>query len=371
MSPTDAITTGLESERARAARSPAQPSGGALPVAARRHPLVAAVRRALVQSCEVALDVEAGPILVGVSGGADSLALLLALRGLQHQLDDTAPAFRPIAVHVNHHLRGKASMADAKFVSERCATLGIECAVRDAAVDPDQPGVEATARRRRYEAFTEEAATRGIDIVAVAHHAEDQFETMLMNLARGAGLDGLSGMAWSRPLGPTCRLIRPLLRESRAAGRSLCDAAGVHSRYDEMNQAVTYARTRVRHVVRPMLEAIWPGAPQRAAATAEILALASQLLEERLEATFGAATCRAWPRRSLAALPVALVASGLRRAAVGALGCGTDDLEAATMFAAAERICSDRAKPARFALTGSLTVAVRAHDVRLVESKEE
>lgn len=343
----------------------------ASPIAARRHPLVASVRHALEHSCGFALDTSTGPILVGVSGGADSLALLIALRAVQHQLREAAPNFRPITVHVNHHLRGRASDADAACVKDICARFEIECIVRDAAVDPAQPGIEATARRLRYDALQAEARRLGAAVIAVAHHAEDQFETMLMNLSRGAGLDGLSGMAWSRPLSGDCRLIRPLLRETHEACRSLCATAGVRSRYDQMNHAVTFARSRVRHIVRPMLEALWPDAPRRAAATAELLDCVNDLLRERLEVTFGDAARREWPRRALAVLPAPLIAAGLRRAALHGAGSLSDDLSSAALVPAAERIREDDPRPARFRLANDFEVVVRASRVQLIQSTPE
>ena len=142
------------------------------------------------------------PGVVAVSGGADSVALLRALH--------TCHAALTVA-HVNHQLRGEESDADEAFVRDLCAALGVECRVRSVDVTALAAGdnLESTARRVRYEFFTEVANEVGAAWVATAHTADDQAETVLHRLIRGTGLQGLGGEVLhsfarsSRSLAPT------------------------------------------------------------------------------------------------------------------------------------------------------------------------
>jgi tRNA(Ile)-lysidine synthase len=126
--------------------------------------------------------------VVAVSGGADSVALLRALR---------ACGVPPTVAHVNHKLRGGDSDADEAFVRELCDSLGVPCVVKAADVAALATGanLEATARRVRYDFFAEVATEAGAAWVATAHTADDQAETVLHRLMRGTGLQGLRGIA--------------------------------------------------------------------------------------------------------------------------------------------------------------------------------
>ncbi len=333
----------------------------ALPAAARRHPLVTEVARRLSGPCAAA---SAPAIAVGVSGGADSIALLLAVAALEGR----AP--RPVAVHVHHHLRSSAD-GDAAHVEVVCERLGVPLLRRDvhpadAAGGGESPA--ATARRLRYAALAEAAGSAGTDTVAVAHHAADQFETMLMAMARGAGLDGLAGMAWRRPLegGPGGTwLVRPLLHSTRRQCEDLCTVAGVGWRDDPTNDDRSTPRGRLRADVMPALEALWPGAAQRAAATAELLETARGLLEERVAALFGAPEALQWQRGALAAAPAPFVAAGLRRAALALRPNVAGALGRAQLEPVVEAIADADRRPRYWQWPGGLVVTVTARTVSI------
>ncbi|MDY7110484.1 MAG: tRNA lysidine(34) synthetase TilS, partial [Planctomycetota bacterium] len=164
-------------------------SAAALPVAARRHRLVAELDRRLRRGDHPA----GGRLVIGVSGGADSVALLLACLALSRRRT-AETAFHPIAAHVHHHLRGESADADAAFVADLCTRFDIPLHVEHVRPGSMPGNIAENARELRYEALKRIAQETGSAAVAVAHHADDQFETMLIALCRGAGVEGLAGM---------------------------------------------------------------------------------------------------------------------------------------------------------------------------------
>ena len=153
------------------------------------HPLMRTMRQSI--SRYQLLEPHAS-VLVALSGGADSVALLLAL-----QLAD----YRPIAIHCNFHLRGEESLRDEQFCRNLTDQLGIELEVHHfdtrAYATTHGLSVEMAARELRYQVFEQEATKRGIEAIAVAHHLQDNVETLLGNLSRGTGLTGLRGIGTS------------------------------------------------------------------------------------------------------------------------------------------------------------------------------
>lgn len=191
-------------------------------------------------------------VLVAVSGGADSVALL---RGLA-EIRLTGPG-RLVGAHFNHGLRGAESEADERFVVELCQSLGLECEVGRA--DAGQlsatgaDGLEAAARTARY-AFLQAAAERlGARYVVTAHTADDQAETILHRIVRGAGLAGLAGMPRFRPLGQAVTLLRPLLGLRRSDVTAYLAGLGQPYREDSTNADAGYTRNRIRHELLPQL----------------------------------------------------------------------------------------------------------------------
>lgn len=184
------------------------------------------------------------PVVVGVSGGADSVALLHAL----HQLK-----FPCTVAHLNHQLRGAESDADEQFVRDLAHALNLPIVVGSADVralaETSGHSIEMAARQARHTFF----AQFGEMPIALAHHADDQVETFLLRLARGAGSEGLSGMAPRQQIGPLC-LIRPMLQISRSDIMAWLNQQGLTWREDASNTDENYRRNRVRHRVLPLLE---------------------------------------------------------------------------------------------------------------------
>jgi tRNA(Ile)-lysidine synthase len=190
-------------------------------------------------------------VLVAVSGGADSVALLRAMAALK-----TGGEGRLVAVHVNHQLRGEEATADEAFVVDLCRRMELPCDVGRVRVGPAgagrASGLEAAARRARYDFLAEAAGRLGARYVATAHTADDQAETILHRILRGTGIRGLAGMARARRLGPAT-LIRPLLGITRAELVAYLDAIGQPYRRDSSNRDVRFTRNRIRHKLLPQL----------------------------------------------------------------------------------------------------------------------
>ena len=202
-------------------------------------------------------------VLVAVSGGADSVALLDVLRSLAAEWSLTLHA-----VHVDHGLRSGAA-ADADFVRELCAQWHVPVHVERVAVrrEPPWEGLEAEARRARYGAFREVARRAGAQRIATAHTADDQAETVLMRILEGAGPRGLAGIAATRGM-----LIRPLLDARRADVEAHLHARGLAWVEDESNRDPRFLRNRIRHEVLPFLaEAIGPSVVDRLVRSATLV----------------------------------------------------------------------------------------------------
>ncbi len=184
--------------------------------------------------------------VVAVSGGADSVALLRALHTC---------GVAVVVAHVNHLLRGEESDGDAAFVRELCAQLGAECRVKSVDVIALAAGdnLESTARRVRYEFFSEVANEVGAAWVATAHTADDQAETVLHRLIRGTGLQGLRGIALARE-----HVVRPLLAVTRADVIEHLVAVNQPYRTDSTNADARFTRNRIRHELLPLLRTFNP-----------------------------------------------------------------------------------------------------------------
>ncbi len=185
-------------------------------------------------------------ILVGLSGGADSIALTCALLDLRGRL-----GFRLVAAHLNHRIRGAESDRDAEFVRSMCARLGVELIIERAdGLDASISNLEERARDARREFLLRVADRVQADFVALGHHRDDQAETVLMRLMRGAGAAGMAAMAERGP----GRLIRPMLSISRAEIREYLDARAIPFVEDSSNSSRDILRNRIRAELLPMLE---------------------------------------------------------------------------------------------------------------------
>ena len=193
-------------------------------------------------------------LLLAVSGGADSVALLRAFCDLKAQNDGQG---KIRVVHVNHQLRGDDSAADAQWCRSLCEQLQVPITVCNAdssgRAAQDCDGLEAAARAERYRLLQQQAEATGARYVATAHTQDDQIETVLMRILRGSGLRGLSGIPKARPLTPSVTLIRPLLNCSREAVEAYLKKLDQPYCTDRSNFSDHFTRNRVRHELLPLL----------------------------------------------------------------------------------------------------------------------
>lgn len=195
-------------------------------------------------------------VVVGVSGGPDSMALLHALRELSAE---RRFGWVLHAAHLHHGLRGAEADADAAFVKDAMERLRLGCTIER--LEPDAVGAagkgsaEEAARRLRY-GFLERVCERmGAESVAVAHHADDRAETILHHAIRGTGMRGLRGMRAKRPLRPvgSIQLIRPLLGFRRTEVMAYLEDRKIGYCLDRTNERLDHTRNRIRHRILPML----------------------------------------------------------------------------------------------------------------------
>lgn len=213
---------------------------------------------AIPHKCEARLaaawppeDWEDVTVLLAVSGGPDSVALLRATTALK-----LGGEGRLVAAHLNHKLRAEESGADEAFVVDLCRRLEVPCEVGRAPVERLAAdlgdGLEAAARQARYEFLQRTADRLGARYVATAHTADDQAETILHRIIRGTGISGLAGMRRARPLG-AATLIRPLLGFRRAQLLDYLADIGQPCRVDSSNDDTRFTRNRIRLEVLPEL----------------------------------------------------------------------------------------------------------------------
>lgn len=213
---------------------------------------------------------------VGLSGGLDSIFLLHAA---QAWIRDQALSVALHAVHVNHQLSRRASEWQS-FCESVCADLGVPLVCESVQVAPEGEGLEAEARRVRYQVFLRLLAPG--EILLLAHHADDQAETLLYRLMRGSGVRGLAAMPPQRRLGEG-RLMRPLLELPRSLIETQARAWGLDWYDDESNFDVGLDRNFLRHRVVPVLRERWPQAVTSLSQTAAACAEADALLDELAE----------------------------------------------------------------------------------------
>ncbi len=197
-------------------------------------------------------------VVAGVSGGADSTALLHLLAGLNR---DCGWRLRLHVAHLNHALRGVESDADAASVQAAADSLSIPCTIERreiaALVAEQQGSLEEVARRERYAFFERVCLQTGSRVIALGHHADDNAETILHRVIRGTGMRGLSGIPRVRALGPhsEIRVIRPLLHLTRKQLRAYLLDEGIAFREDCTNVTTEPMRNRIRNTILPQLEA--------------------------------------------------------------------------------------------------------------------
>jgi tRNA(Ile)-lysidine synthase len=210
------------------------------------------IQTVLSEPCGLTRD---RPVIVGVSGGADSLCLMSVLHTQRYRL---------IVAHFNHKLRPDADV-DANIVEQTAARLNIASVIESGDVrafaDAEKLSVEEAARIMRYRFLMEQARRFNAQAVAVGHTADDQVETVLMHFLRGAGLSGLKGMNYRtilRIFDPEIPVVRPLLDIWREETVVYCAANGFRPRHDPSNASLDFFRNRLRHLLIPTLESYNP-----------------------------------------------------------------------------------------------------------------
>jgi tRNA(Ile)-lysidine synthetase-like protein len=309
-------------------------------------------------------------VLCAVSGGADSICLLHALYQLRPKR-----GFSLAAAHYNHQLRGMESDWDAAFVAQWVSLYCGPQRMADGSLLPAVPllsgsgdvdgeskrrgtGVEETAREMRYAFLRAAAQEAGCDLIATAHNADDNVETILFHLARGTGLRGLTGIQPKRD-----GLIRPLLTTTRQEIDAYLLAYGLRHVEDRTNQDDTYSRNRIRHQVTPVLESICPGFTARAADMAALLRADEDYLSQQAKVI----SDQAQIQEDSLSLPAALIGQAADPVAVravrqliGTLNGGDQDCSAAHLTAVVQ-LCRGESPSAQTNLPGGL-IARRVYD---------
>ncbi|MBI5081852.1 MAG: tRNA lysidine(34) synthetase TilS [Chloroflexi bacterium] len=280
-------------------------------------------------------------VLIGVSGGPDSLTLLHLLTRLRDEYD-----LHLRAAHLNHQLRPDAD-ADSDFVARAAASWNVPCTVERVNVESfareNKLSIEEAGRRARYEFFA-----RLGNVVAVAHNADDQAETVLMHFLRGSGVGGLRGMLpkssnqWAVNNG----IIRPLLNVARKEIEAYCLQHNLQPRIDSTNTDTTYYRNRLRHELLPILETYNPNIREILCRVAEISSGDYDLLQGVIQTAWDAVTISpadsdlvAFDLAKWRAMPLALQRALLRQA-VQQLRCDTRDVDFVPIDKAARWIAS-------------------------------
>ncbi len=235
-------------------------------------------------------------VIVGVSGGPDSLCLLHTLKSLAPEYD-----LQLHVAHLNHQLRGDEANADADFVRDIARQWNLPCTIEARDVQSfahdHKLSIEEAARHMRYAFLSEVAIAQHSDTIAVAHNADDQAESVLMHFLRGSGMAGLRGMlpkmrisefrmrnsdsAFRIPHSTLndLYLVRPLLEIPRVEIEAYCDQHELHPRRDATNTDTTYFRNRLRHELLPQLETYNPNIRSILRRTARVIAAEYEVLE--------------------------------------------------------------------------------------------
>jgi tRNA(Ile)-lysidine synthase len=323
-------------------------------------------------------------LVVGVSGGPDSLCLLDCLDRLEYPL---------LVAHLDHRLR-PGSWREAEFVLREARRRGLPAIVervRPPGLRQSGGSLEEAARLARYAFLVGAAQEWGASVVAVGHTADDQVETILMHFLRGAGIYGLRGMlprtpaqTWAGPGGADgvarstpqgVEVIRPLLETTRSETEAHCRAAGLRPRRDPTNQDQTFYRNRLRHQLLPLLEGYNPGIREVLARTGQVMRREAAMLDQMLDAAEPGVMSRGpgdavrFSRATFRQLPEPIQA-GLLWRAVSALAPGQRDFGYQAIELARARI-EERMKGRRTTLPGGVEMLDQGDFVLLLMEGSE
>ncbi len=187
-------------------------------------------------------------VVVGVSGGPDSMTLLNVLNELKKELD-----IQIYVAHINHMLREEAD-SETRYVQDFCQKIGAECYIKKIHIEEEAKtqkiGTELAGRNARYSFFEYVAQKVGANKIATAHNANDNAETVLMNLMRGSGISGLKGIEKIRE----GKFIRPIIECTRKEIEAYCEEKKLNPKYDKTNSENIYTRNKVRNLLIPYIE---------------------------------------------------------------------------------------------------------------------
>ena len=308
------------------------------------------------------------PVVLAVSGGPDSMCLADATIAQAGELGLT-----PTIAHLDHDLRGDAGHADADFVRafavSRCVSSVIERADVAGRAAAERTSMEVAARRARYDFLARAARSAGASLIALAHQADDQAETVLLRLIRGTGIAGLRGMQSlsAHPSATDLWLIRPLLQVTRTEVMRYCEARQIQPRNDASNDTLEYTRNRVRHELLPLLEQFNPGIRAVLARLADTAATDVEIVEHATREAFatllqgGPALDGTRPGLTLDRLMWQALPAGLQRAtlrqAVSALCGDLTDLKAGAIEEARD-VLNSSAPAGEIALRADIRINV-------------
>ncbi|MTV48501.1 tRNA lysidine(34) synthetase TilS [Heliobacillus mobilis] len=257
--------------------------------------------------CRLGINKPRERIVIALSGGADSVCLLLLFKKVSPQF-----GIELAAAHYNHGMRGKESDEDAAFVAELTNRLQVPLFLETAPLKwwQQEPGTKMEAARRlRYDFLSRSAEQAGARWIALAHHADDMAETVLFHMLRGSGIKGLSGIPAKR--GP---FVRPLLPFRRKELEEFLKAEGQHWRHDSSNDSDVYTRNRIRHQIMPALLSFNPKLVETLCRNADLLRADAEFLDRECELVYGQVQQEEGLKvQALVDLPLALRRRVLRR----------------------------------------------------------
>jgi len=310
-------------------------------------------------------------VVVGVSGGIDSMALLHLLVAMNQQF---SWELRLHVAHLDHQLRKGESEHDAAFVQAAADSLSLPCSIerRDIALlaQEESGGIEEIARRERYAFFERVCLKIDAETIALGHHADDNAETILLRILRGTGVRGLGGIRRIRPLSPgsDIRIIRPLLRFTRHELSAYLADAGIAFREDRTNASTEPMRNRIRNSIMPLLASeVNPQVRDALLRLGEQAQWTEEYLRETVERTFDtlivsrtdqmlSLNCDALARKST------IVQTEIIRLAYRSFGLGEQDLSFTHLVAALD-LLSDPASGRQTQLPGGMVIERQYHQL--------